>query len=616
MTLIGFALPDDFGKALVEAGEKLKAEVRLISGFSELNKLDLTSQKAVIGLNIDEADREKIAIKTGSDSVFIWLYASHDKKIPSENSGSDFETGYHHFVEMPHRSLHLFSEYVISLVRNHHRDNHGQMREQLLDRLNLIHSLTRIALSDKDEIGIRGSVMTRLTEYYNANTCSYLEYDDKGELFLQSYISEKGTLKHGMDRKISNKSEYEECVECGDPIINCRPELKDGSRFICAPLNSMGATVGILRLRYHVNIIDITLDRTVLRIAADILATSKLRAVERRKRIESETRSTTILDTAVDAIITIDDRGSIETFNQAAEQLFGFKDSEVVGKNVHVLMPQPYKKEHDGYIRRYKQTGEKQIIGIGREVSGKRKDGSVFPMYLAVSEYHTDGKRKFTGILRDMTEERRLEQEVMRISEHERHRIGQDLHDGLGQMLSGIGMLSRRVAVKLEKQAHELSGDMQEISDLVREADEYSRGLARGLVKIDLDHGGFVAAIENLARQSEKLFRIECSVDSDDEIDIAERNRAENIYRIIQEAINNAVKHGQASKVQVKLRVAKSDLHVLIQDNGTGFPPNWRLNRGLGVRIMEFRSRLIGGHFEQHNHTQGGAIIECILPNP
>ncbi len=158
---------------------------------------------------------------------------------------------------------------------------------------------------------------------------------------------------------------------------------------------------------------------------------------------------------------------------------------------------------------------------------------------------------------------------------------------------------------------------MQEISDLVKEADEYARGLARGLVKIDLDHGGFVAAIENLARQSEKLFRIECTVESESEIDIAERNRAEHLYRIVQEAINNAVKHGQASGVKVSMRLdTDGSLHVTIHDNGTGFPPNWRQNRGLGVRIMEFRARLIGGHFEQHNHTKGGAIIECTLPNP
>ncbi len=339
--IIGFGLPDDFRQALAEAGKELKADVQLVSGFAELNKLGGSSEKTVVGLNVDDPDREKITLKAGSDSLFIWLFVDYGKPVPSGKQDHEFASDFHHYLELPHRSLHLFSEYVLSLVRNHHRDNHGQMREHLLGRLSLIHSLTRIALSDENETEIRGSVMTRLASYYNANTCSYLEYDDSGELYLESYISEKGTLKHGLNRKINNKSEFEECVECGDPIINCRPELADGSRFICAPLNSLGSTVGILRLRFHANMVDITLDRTVLRIAADILSTSKLRAAEKQKRIDSETRSATILDTAVDAIITINDRGIIETFNQAAEQLFGFSDSEVVGKNVHVLMPQP-----------------------------------------------------------------------------------------------------------------------------------------------------------------------------------------------------------------------------------------------------------------------------------
>ena len=104
------------------------------------------------------------------------------------------------------------------------------------------------------------------------------------------------------------------------------------------------------------------------------------------KPSESEARTWAILDAAVDAIITIDFRGTVESMNRSAERLFGYSSAEVIGENVKMLMPAPYQDEHDAYLRNYMTTGEKKIIGIGREVVGLRKDGSTFPMHLAVSE--------------------------------------------------------------------------------------------------------------------------------------------------------------------------------------------------------------------------------------
>jgi len=122
-----------------------------------------------------------------------------------------------------------------------------------------------------------------------------------------------------------------------------------------------------------------------------------------------EQRIQTLIDTIVDGIIVIDARGLIETFNPAAETLFGYHSDEVKGQNVKVLMPQPYAGEHDGYLHNYLTTGEKKIIGIGREVTGKRKDGSTFPMELAVSEMEINGERMFTGIVRDISERKSVE---------------------------------------------------------------------------------------------------------------------------------------------------------------------------------------------------------------
>ena len=138
------------------------------------------------------------------------------------------------------------------------------------------------------------------------------------------------------------------------------------------------------------------------------LFTGIVRDITERKRAEnalldSEARTRAVLAAAVDAIITIDERGIIESANPASEKLFGYTEAELTGQNVNMLMPEPYHEEHDGYLRNYMTTGQKKIIGIGREVVGKRKDGTTFPMDLAVSEVQLGGRRLFTGIVRDIT---------------------------------------------------------------------------------------------------------------------------------------------------------------------------------------------------------------------
>jgi len=126
----------------------------------------------------------------------------------------------------------------------------------------------------------------------------------------------------------------------------------------------------------------------------------------------SEARWRSILESAVDAIVVIDARGCIEWFNPAAERMFGYAEAEMIGKNVNILMPSPYHEEHDGYMARYLTTGEKKIIGIGRQVTGLRRDGSTFPLWLSVGEMQVNGERRFTGILADLSARVRMEEQL------------------------------------------------------------------------------------------------------------------------------------------------------------------------------------------------------------
>jgi two-component system sensor kinase FixL len=142
--------------------------------------------------------------------------------------------------------------------------------------------------------------------------------------------------------------------------------------------------------------------------AATVRDQTAQRRTERELR-SSEARGRAIIETAVDAIILIDRRGRIESFNPAAQRLFGYASSEVMGRNVSMLMPESYAAEHDHYLRRYAMTGERHIIGIGREVTARRRDGTTFPAHLSVAELSIEGEVKFTGIVRDLTERVKLE---------------------------------------------------------------------------------------------------------------------------------------------------------------------------------------------------------------
>ena len=167
----------------------------------------------------------------------------------------------------------------------------------------------------------------------------------------------------------------------------------------------------------------------------------------------NQAKMRSILETAPEAIITIDQRGIVDSFSAAAEKLFGYDSSEVVGRNVKMLMPSPHEERHDQYLNRYLTTGERRIIGIGRVVEGKRKDGSTFPMELAVGEVVSGGERTFTGFIRDLTSRQRMEQELRQSQKMEA--IGQltggiahDFNNLLTVIIGNLEMLELRVGTE------------------------------------------------------------------------------------------------------------------------------------------------------------------------
>jgi PAS domain S-box-containing protein len=334
----------------------------------------------------------------------------------------------------------------------------------------------------------------------------------------------------------------------------------------------------------------------------------------RQAQRESDAKAQAILETTVDGIITIDEAGTIESFNEAAEDIFGYDAADVIGENVKMLMPPPYRDEHDAYLRSYHQTGRRRIIGIGREVRGRRKDGSTFPMDLAVSEVDLGDRTIFTGIVRDISERRRLEKEILNVSEEERRRIGQDLHDGLGQMLTGIGLLSQDVAEQLRAEGHARAGDLAEITSHIKEADRYARDLSHGLIPVDVEANGLTEALRRLSRNAERLFDVNCSFREVDTVLVHDNAVATHLYRIAQEAVSNAVRHGEADAIRMVLADGDGQLRLQVRDNGVGFEDDEVNGSGMGVRIMNYRARMIGGTLEVSSALDEGTVVTCTRP--
>ena len=200
-----------------------------------------------------------------------------------------------------------------------------------------------------------------------------------------------------------------------------------------------------------------------------------------RELTQTEERMRSIVNHVIDGIITIDEHGAVESFNPAAEKLFGYPRAEVIGRNVKLLMPEPYHSEHDGYLTNYRETGQAKIIGIGREVLGRRKDGSTFPMDLAVSEFHAGTRRFFTGIVRDITDRKQLERELRRrlheLAEADREKnefmamLGHELRNPLAPMRNALHLM------KMPGADNELVGQARDVLErqlqyLVRMVDD------------------------------------------------------------------------------------------------------------------------------------------------
>ena len=337
--------------------------------------------------------------------------------------------------------------------------------------------------------------------------------------------------------------------------------------------------------------------------------------ISARKRAEeklrqSEGRMQAILNTAGDAIITMDIHGMIFSVNPASERMFGYAAAEMIGHNVGLLMPSPYREEHGGYLKRYLQTGERHIIGAGRELEARRKDGSIFPIHLVVSE--VEDRKLFTGILRDMTVYKRLERDVVESASVHQRRIGQDLHDSVAQELTALTLLARDLVETLRSDPAQAPYLVERIDRGLQHSQRELRAVLRGLLPVAVEGEGLMAALADLADRTRQEAKVACTFDCPEPVSLADNLAATHLYLIAHEAVHNAVKHARPRNIRISLRSNRA-LVLRVQCDGMGMPAGAAANGGLGLRIMRNRAAIIGATLTIEPASPTGTVVTCAL---
>jgi len=236
----------------------------------------------------------------------------------------------------------------------------------------------------------------------------------------------------------------------------------------------------------------------------------------------------------------------------------------------------------------------------------------------AFRQTHTDLEKRAVERAAKLIEEiamrERLQRELLQISEREQERVGHDIHDSLCQHLTGTALAAEVLAESLQSQNSPEQENAVRVVELVEEGITLARNLARGLSGVEVSHNGLPAALDAFASSTSDLFNVSCRFECPEPFPVEDLPTAVHLYRIAQEAVSNAIKHGEAKDVVIQLENSRSGRMLRVIDNGRGLPPAYRNGKGMGLRIMSYRSQLIGAHLDIHRHNPRGTELTCSLP--
>jgi PAS domain S-box-containing protein len=336
------------------------------------------------------------------------------------------------------------------------------------------------------------------------------------------------------------------------------------------------------------------------------------------KRIEEELQEernfvSAILDTVGALVVVLDDEGRILRFNPACELTTGYAKEEVQGKCIWDLFLLP--EETDRFKANFELL-RTDLLPQDYQTCWVTRHGDqrliAWSSTLLPGNGETARYIIATGI--DITERKNLEKAILDISAREQRRIGQDLHDGLGQHLTGIAFMAKVHEAKLAEQKRSESQDAAKIVKLVNEAIHKTRELARGLLPVVSDSQGLMSALQLWAAEVEDLFGVSCRFQCETPVLIHDDAMATHLYHIAQEAVNNAIKHGGPQNVLIRLSVEQGRGTLLIKDDGKGIAENPVNTQGMGLHIMNYRAGVIGGTLEARRDITRGTIVTCTFP--
>ena len=324
-----------------------------------------------------------------------------------------------------------------------------------------------------------------------------------------------------------------------------------------------------------------------------------------------------VLEAMREGVVVLDAHSTIRLVNRALVRLTGYEPAELVGRHARMLtllseaQYRDVKTEIDGRLK------EGDFFQI--DIDCVRRDGTIYRAGCVFTPVEISGEKLRLVVVEDVTQRRELEREIIEIANREQRRIGNDLHDGLGQELTGVALMLRGLVGRLRKEQSPSVEDGEEIVALVNSTIESARSLAHGLSPVSVERGGLPSALRALATRVRETYDTQVRFRSKIWPQLALDSGASNhIYRIAQEAVNNAIKHGHARVVIIDLHVTGESVTLIVSDNGTGVAPGANLTSGMGLKIMRYRATMLGGEVRIERLPEGGTrvILSCRQPAP
>lgn len=318
-----------------------------------------------------------------------------------------------------------------------------------------------------------------------------------------------------------------------------------------------------------------------------------------------------LFENANDMVYTHDLNGHLTSINKAGEILLSRKREAMIHKHLLNFVSEKQRPTAELWLKRVVAGDSPATVDL--DFINPRGE----PVRLEISTrlIERDGHGvEVEGIARDVTERRRLEQEILEIAKRERIRIGHDLHDGVCQQQSGIVFLSEILADKLEDDHRPEVAEARRITELINAVNKQTRNVARGLFPVRLEENGLVSALHELTKNTGDFFKVQCVFQSKTSVVITDDNTANHLYYIAQEAMINAIKHGEAKHIEVELgKAGKEGCFLSVRDDGAGLLPESSRNTGMGIRIMKYRARMIGAELEVRPRSGRGTEVVCRL---